>query len=99
LNLHLIIRLKFTGNQNLFEQDNSFQFRKSRAEGYVIPVQIKKDAFQYHNVVKYVKGRLRIIENNSIIYPLFFCNSKTAKIQFQLARRTNLSRYNANRLR
>ena len=60
LNLYLNFRIKFGGNQNLFEQDNSFQFRKSRAEGYVIPVQIKKDALWYHNVVKYVKLNLLV---------------------------------------
>jgi hypothetical protein len=52
----LIIRLKFTGNKFLFQQERSLQDRRKILQGRVIPVQNEKALFfQCHIVVLAVK--------------------------------------------
>jgi len=52
----LVIRLKFTGNQILFQQERSLQDRRKILQERVIPVQNEKALFfQCHIVVIAVK--------------------------------------------
>jgi hypothetical protein len=52
LNLYLIFRLKFKGNQNLFQQEESLQDRRKTQKEWVIPIQNEKALFlQCHMVV------------------------------------------------